>query len=238
VRQLTPGAGTLCRGPHGSRRGAFTLVELLVVLAIMSVLTGILLPALARARAQALRQTCTSNLRQLGMALALYTQDYDERLPSFRAEPASAAHADQLDYWHDHFCAGLNLFPGERCWADLAAPYTRSDRVFFCPADGRPRERPVTSYEFKPGLAQAPALAAIERPASVATLYEQWSYHLERQSEYSGSAAGNILFVDGHVAWRRFVESTSARYHSGVNLHWLHAHNTPEHPCDGRDFVP
>lgn len=209
-----------------------------MVVAILSTLAGILFPALARARADARRQSCASNLRQLSMALTLYAQDADDNLPTFRAEPRAAARAAELDYWHDRFCAGLGLAAGERCWAHFLAPYVRGERLSFCPADGNPGERPATSYEYKPGLARDPAIPAVERPSLVAAIYEPWSYHLERQSEYSSSAAGNVAFLDGHVAWRRLSESTSARYHGRVDLHWLHNHDTLAHPCDGRDFVP
>lgn len=238
VGQRLPGDGDRFRDFAAAGRHAFSLIELLVVVAILSTLAGMLFPALARARAHAQRQSCVANLRQLSMALTLYAQDFDENLPTFRAEPRDAVRATELDYWHDRFCAGLDLAPGERCWAHFLGPYVRADRLFFCPADGKTEERPVTSYEYKPGLARDPAIPAIEHPSSVAAIYEPWSYHLERQSEYSSTAAGNVAFPDGHVAWRRFSESTSARYHGRVDLHWLHPHNTLAHPCDGRDFVP
>jgi prepilin-type N-terminal cleavage/methylation domain-containing protein/prepilin-type processing-associated H-X9-DG protein len=224
-------------GRDGPRGRAFTLVELLVVMAVLSILAGILLPALARARAQTQRQGCVSNMRQLALVLVLYSQDYDERLPTFYAEPRSAVRSRQVDYWHDRFCSGLELAVDEQCWVHLVVPYTHNERVFFCPTDGKPEERPVTSYEYKPALAQDPSLSAIEHPASVAALYEQWSYHLDRQSEYDASGGSNIAFLDGHVAWRLHAESTSARYHGWVDLHWLHPHNTTETPCNGRDFL-
>ena len=65
------------------RRG-FTLIELLVVIAIIAILAGILFPVFAQAREKARQASCQSNLRQLGLATAMYIQDYDETYPLYQ----------------------------------------------------------------------------------------------------------------------------------------------------------
>ena len=68
------------------RTTAFTLIELLVVIAIIAILAAILFPVFARARENARRSSCQSNLKQIALGIKQYTQDYDEKFPLASSE--------------------------------------------------------------------------------------------------------------------------------------------------------
>lgn len=73
------------------KAGGFTLIELLVVIAIIAILAAMLLPALSQARERARQANCLNNLKQLGLAVFLYAQDYDEYIVPYKAELGNTA---------------------------------------------------------------------------------------------------------------------------------------------------
>lgn len=207
-----------------------TLVELLVVLTIIALLAALTMPVFRAGQVSVQRTSCLSNMHQIGIALSLYTEDYDRSYPTYKVDPASAAHSADFVYWHDHFCRGNRLQPGQVTWTSTLAPYvssltrddTHSSEIFFCPADRDRQTRPVTSYEFKMLLAQGIREDEVVDPAATAMIWEQWSYHLDTQySEHDRRAQMNILFVDGHGRFTRLSDATTALFGMAPNLHWL-----------------
>jgi prepilin-type N-terminal cleavage/methylation domain-containing protein len=90
--------GTMCKASHR----AFSLVELLVVVAIIALLAGILFPVFASARRSAYRTTAASNLKQIGTGVALYCQDYDELFPRTQ-ETLGPGEPSFISYWSVHY---------------------------------------------------------------------------------------------------------------------------------------
>jgi len=98
-----------------TKGNAFTLIELLVVIAIIAILAAILFPVFARARENARRSSCQSNLKQIGLGFAQYTQDYDEQLPLGNTRYGTPILA----------------------WAAVIQPYVKSKQIFACPSNPR-----------------------------------------------------------------------------------------------------
>lgn len=116
-----------------SKKRGFTLIELLVVIAIIAILAAILFPVFARARENARRSSCQSNLKQLGLGFRQYTQDYDELYPSITT--------------------GTDASPAVYGWADALQTYIKSAQLYQCPSDSAKQAATVT-------IAAAPRTAA------------------------------------------------------------------------------
>jgi prepilin-type N-terminal cleavage/methylation domain-containing protein/prepilin-type processing-associated H-X9-DG protein len=107
-------------------RYGFTLIELLVVIAIIAILAAILFPVFARARENARRASCQSNLKQIGLAVMQYLQDYDEYYPRSVSYNSSLPPTGQTPW----------LGAGAWSWGEITYPYHKSTQILFCPGGG------------------------------------------------------------------------------------------------------
>ena len=186
--------------PRTQNRSAFTLVELLVVIAVVAILAALLFPVFARARENARRTSCQSNLKQLSLAATLYSQDYDEHFPLGLSPTGAGTFASSFD---------------------LLQPYVKSSQVGICPSDAGipdvalnlPGTGPVsysanvrlTTSPFL-GEASPPSLAQINDSARLPIIWDAVNVSTDpivpnvrvMRRHMDGA---NCVFADSHVKW-------------------------------------
>ena len=127
----------------------FTLIEILVVIAIIALLAAILFPVFARARENARRSSCQSNLKQVGLGVLQYAQDYDEvMVPAWLEGDCSAGQG-----WQPTKSTGFSCNSGSATnfkWMDMIYPYVKSEQIFNCPSAPRsiPRYTQASSTNY------------------------------------------------------------------------------------------
>lgn len=131
---------------YAKSRNAFTLIELLIVITIIAILAATLFPVFSRARENARRASCSSNLKQIGVAMLQYLQDYDERYTL-----ALMGEVPGRDSFGPPWGTGaVGTTPctrtGQTCqvsvadygsWDTFIQPYLKNTQVFLCPSDSR-----------------------------------------------------------------------------------------------------
>jgi prepilin-type N-terminal cleavage/methylation domain-containing protein/prepilin-type processing-associated H-X9-DG protein len=126
----------------------FTLIELLVVIAIIAVLLAIIMPAMRKVKESAKQTICKSNLKNIGLAVLMYLDDSDRKLPNYRSGNGFL--------WYD---AGGNLLPlsdSTAYWGIIFKPYLKETKIFGCPSL---RRVPSLIYDVDPDAVQEAAFA-------------------------------------------------------------------------------
>jgi prepilin-type N-terminal cleavage/methylation domain-containing protein/prepilin-type processing-associated H-X9-DG protein len=208
------------------RRNGFTLIELLVVIAIIAILAAILFPVFARARENARRASCMSNLKQIGLGMMMYVQDYDGKyfLRTYSSDGAGAITGTIYSYWSPRAKAGGGYYP----W--VLEPYIKSTQLFVCPSN----RSAFSSYAYNgyPATTQYTE-SMIDAPSQMVAIVDDqfgggiayspngtgWNSNFcetyntpadpgcpTDQKFYGRHLDGvNIAFMDGHVKWLRPV---------------------------------
>ncbi len=197
------------------RRNGFTIVEVLIVTAILSLLAALLFPVFWSVRASVRRTHCSSNLRQLGTALQMYVSDHDGRYP-FAADPSIHHLGGNIELLRGMEIIGptLPMLP------DVLSPYVRHKELWHCPADNGkvrivPPHVPSPSspslyaefgmsyyYGIAPAWSQNVAplynlgVPVLSPSSEVPIMWDAgWSWHGEEKPP----GLQNFLFCDGHV---------------------------------------
>jgi prepilin-type N-terminal cleavage/methylation domain-containing protein/prepilin-type processing-associated H-X9-DG protein len=126
------------------RRRGFTLIELLVVIAVIAILAAILFPVFAQARDKARQTACLSNLKQIGYALQMYLQDYDEHMPNccwfarIWGDPRACQQDGITAATPKNTYLPAPRYP-PRFIQDFLDPYLKNAEIWFCPSVGKDR---------------------------------------------------------------------------------------------------
>ena len=161
------------RSPAG-KSAAFTLIELLVVIAIIAILAAILFPVFAQAREKARQTTCISNEKQLGNAMLMYVQDYDEAFPTLQYFDASGIPYD----WGHALYPYIKNGAGAQ-YSSTVTLYNGQGGIFSCPSFPREQvveyginlciSRPVSAAQ----IPEVATLAGVDSPSSRVAILEK-----------------------------------------------------------------
>jgi len=205
----------------------FTLIELLVVIAIIAILAAILFPVFARARENARRSSCMSNLKQIGLGAMMYVQDYDERFPLGIVGDIPITAPTFLS--GSAYCTGMpcglfkvgdahNAGGNYVSWMDLLQPYAKSTQVFVCPSQVNAAYNGYGYNVYINNLRNSPYIpvtdAQITNPSQTVMLMDCNQNYCAAADPGAGTFAPltytydaphldgyNMAFADGHVKW-------------------------------------
>ena len=203
-----------------THHAGFTLIELLVVIAIIAILAAILFPVFQRVRENARRTACLSNMKQLGLGVVQYTQDYDERMPSATDGNSGNATLGGWMYYTGFSTPNVRFDPTQ----GSVYSFTKSTGVYVCPDDSAAQTSHdsyalsscVASGLAKPNGGTTPYV----RPGKGLSSFDNTAGMLLFCEEASGS--GNASTNDAYLSFA--VDHVSLRHSGGSNMAFIDGH--------------
>jgi prepilin-type N-terminal cleavage/methylation domain-containing protein len=198
-------------GTQRKPRAAFTLIELLVVIAIIGILAAALLPVLARAKEKGRAARCVSNLRQWGLAFAMYADDFEDYLPRRGQGVQALVQIDRPTDWFNALPTYFSLASFDLMVTNQTVPAAHDNSVFICPTAGNPGGAYFLPYGMNMNLcpwnlATPTKFNDVVMPSSVVAMADapgQYSATFPSTRPYSvaarHAARANILFLAGRV---------------------------------------
>jgi prepilin-type N-terminal cleavage/methylation domain-containing protein len=219
-------------GP-GSRPKAFTLIELLVVIAIIAILASLLLPALSRAKIKARTVKCVSNLRQLGLTMALYTNDNAERFPYSGRPWPQMPFVDLLKLFNPYLSTngpGFYLCPSDRLpgwnfrWTKVNGASNggikTNDLLFPCSYYYYHQFYNDDTFSPKLTLRKTTDVASPARKAIMSCFAEPENGAVGDKNIAHGKEGLPLLYVDSHSAYTRYTSLNKTTPYGEYNLDW------------------
>ena len=221
---------------HEARRSkGFTIVELLVVIAVIGILAAILFPVFARARENARRASCQSNLKQIGLGLAQYTQDYDETLPTMSATAQGTVSYNSSNNWTAPAAETTRYATSPyQNWIQSIHPYVKSWQLYKCVAATQNAYTPLgypcyesqgdsdSSYRYN-GVMLQRRLSAIQQPSTLIHILESTFASGTAWIRPSVSTTVSSLPLTTSATFIRWLEPFPLHF-DGVNLLFADGH--------------
>ncbi len=231
---MAPGAVQTGMRTDSSSQGAFSLVELLVVVAVIAILAALLLSGISAAHRYAMRAPCLNNLKQIDTGVEMYADDHNGLLPIVRGNGPPALWSDYALFVRSYLGLKGTPSPKDRVfvcpadtfsWVDSAWPYIseaihlqsrfRFNSYAFNAANSFTMYSPATGHVTSPGIAGS-RMSSVQAPAKTVLVFDfpamvPYSWHQPVRKVPACNSRDMVSFVDGHASFTKIYWDAKRR---------------------------